>query len=104
MQEIHGEHDVLQQREGGQELKELKHDSKIAATPDRGLALGQMVEGSASHHYFSRGRTVDGRDHVEERGPAATRLSDDADELSRGNLEIHALKRGKTARRILVGF
>ena len=80
--EVHRQHDVLDQRQRGQELEELEDDAQVAAAPDGHLVSRSACAPACRRPDLAGGGAVDAGDHVDQRGLAAARLADDADELT----------------------
>ena len=100
--ELHGQHDVVEQRDRRQQLEELEDDADRPSPPLRRRPLAQVVHCRPVDPDLAARRAVDARDHVDERALAATGLPDHGDELPRADLEAHALERGQAPRGRLV--
>ena len=65
---IHGQHHVLHDRQGGQELEELEDDADIAAAPASLFVFIQFVDGFTPKEDFTFTGSIDAGDHVQECG------------------------------------
>ena len=100
--ELHGQDDVVDQRDRRQQLEELEDDADRPSPPLRRRPLAQVVHCRPVDPDLAARRAVDARDHVDERALAAAGLPDHGDELPRADLEAHALERGQAPRGRLV--
>ncbi len=104
MAEIHGQHDVLGNGEGRQQLKELEDHPDVAAAPLGQLALLERLNGRISDQDLALRGPVDPRDHVHQGGLAASRFADDRHEFSAVHLQVDVLERGELAGRAPIGL
>ena len=65
--QIHRQHDILDDGECRQELKKLKDDSQIAASPHRHLPLIELANVGASDNRLALRRVIDTGEHIDER-------------------------------------
>jgi hypothetical protein len=102
--EVHGQHDVLEDGQCGQQLEELEDHPHVLAAPDRHLPLAQGVDGRVADQHLAGGGPVDAGDHVDQGGLAAARLADHGHELAAVHQQVDLLECGELAGRGLVGL
>ena len=95
--DIHRQHDVLEKRQGRQQLEKLKDDAHVAPAPPGHLLLVECVKRIAVDVDLAGGRSIDARKQVDERRLAAPRLADNGHKLAAPDLQINALDRRKVA-------
>jgi len=95
--------DVLPHGQVGQEVEELEDDADVPPPVERALPVGQGGDVAAADPDRSGRGRVDSRDEVEERRLAASRGSDDREELAGGNGQVDAVE-GEDRLRPRVGF
>ena len=99
---IHGQQDVLDGSEGGQELEELEDDAHRTAAPDGDLLLAEGMDGDARNEHLARGWAVDAGDDVDQRGFAAAGFADDGDKGAEFHLQVDAVEGGEGAGRAAI--
>ena len=90
--QVHGQDDVLEQRQRRQQLEELEDDADALAAPACQPVLAQLVHRLAQHHHLACGGAVDAGDHIEQGGLAAAGGTDDGDKLAGIHLQGNALE------------
>src|SRR3990172_2963291 len=89
---VHRQHDVLEQSEHGEQLKELEDDAQVAAAPDGHVTLAELVDVSVAYAHRAAARMVDAGQHVDQSRFTAARAAHDADELALVDLDVDALQ------------
>jgi hypothetical protein len=102
--EVHGQDDVLQQVEGGQELEELEDDAHVYATPEGQFIFAHGDEGTAVDEDIAAGGVVYAGDHVEQGGFAVAGFADNGDEFAGVDVERDFVEDGDFAVADGVGF
>src|SRR5262249_16690391 len=87
--QLHGQHDVLGDRQTGQQLEKLEDDTDASTAPARQLGLAQTVDWRASHQHLAGARAIDAGDHVDEGRLTAARFANDGDEFACVHLQVH---------------
>ena len=88
---VHRHHDVFQDGQRGHELEELENDADVAGAPACELALACSRDIHAVHDDHAARRTVNGCDHVQNRGLTAARGSHLGYEIPSFNLQVYPL-------------
>src|SRR3990172_620654 len=91
--EVHRQHHVLDERQGGQELEKLEDDAQLEAAPLRHLVLAQAMHGGVADPHLARSRSIDAGDHVKQGGLAAARFANDGDEFAFVDFQVDAGER-----------
>ncbi len=97
LDQVHRQHDVLDQAERRQQLKELEDDAQMFATPDGQLVFGHRMHRLAGDDDLPLAGVVDAGDHVEQRRFAVARRADDGHELAGHDVERDAFEDGHVA-------
>ena len=97
--EVHGQHDVLDTGEHGQELEELEDDADVAPAPLGHGTFAQVVDGRAVDEDLAARGPVDAGDHVDERGFAAAGFADHGDELAGADAQVDVAQGNELADR-----
>src|SRR4029077_517903 len=79
--------DVLEGRERGQQVEELKDEPDLVAPHFRQLVVGQPGKRGAVDADLAGGRAIETADEIEEGGFAGAGRADDRDQLTAGNRE-----------------
>ena len=104
MAEVHGQHQVLDGGERGQQLEELEDNADVAPAPFGQFPLAELVDCGVPHQHIARGRPVDAGDHVDQGRLTATRLADHGHELAAVDLQVHVLERCEITRGAAIGL
>jgi hypothetical protein len=88
--EIHGQHDIFQQGQRGQQLEELKNYPQVAAAPDRHFPFAEIMNACFPNADRTGGGVVDAGNHVDQRRFPAARFSYHADEFARVKVGVDA--------------
>ena len=91
--EIHRQHDVLDDRDHWEQLKELEDNAEILSSPARHLVFVQLMRARSIDPDFASGGAVNAGNHVQQGGFAAARFADNADEFACVDLQVHTFQR-----------
>src|SRR6267378_3776270 len=83
---------------------ELKDEAEFVITKIRGLALVHRKQVAVLEQYFPAGRPLEAADHMQQRGLAYPRLSDNCDLLTRRDFHIEVAQDHHFASGVMKAF
>ena len=101
---VHWQHDILNGRQGRQQLKELKDEADRPATPHGNLPFFEGMHRCIANQYLTRGGAINAGNHVDQRGLAAARPADNGHKLTGPYRQINAFEGGETTCRTFKRF
>lgn len=106
--QVHGQGDILDQGQHGQQLKGLIDDPQVLPAPQGQRIFAQFVDGNGLaigvNDDLATGEMVHAVEHVEQRGLARTGLAHHAEKFPRVDLGIDPPQGGKLTRRGGIDF
>ena len=85
---------VLKRGQHRDQIERLEHVPDVLVPPARRLRIVEAEDVLAHHQQFARGRTVDGRNHVQQRRLARSRGPHQREELSLRDVDGDVVERG----------